>query len=101
MKRRRRDPDEDERLRDFAAAAVEAARAVPMSSPYRFGRHKVFLAALDPSSTTKRLLVEAHRKGYLRLARADLTNAMDRRIVRESEVRGGPDNAFEWHLIQV
>ena len=81
-------------LENFAAAVkVALARAEPR---FRFGRFKVFIAALEPNVATRRLLVEAHRAGLLRLARADLTSAMAPDLVQESEVEYL--NAT-WHLI--
>jgi hypothetical protein len=64
----------------------------------RFGPHKIFIASLwdvlanDPEIHAlgqhgfKQALVEAHRKGELELARADLVSAMDPADVAESEV---------------
>jgi hypothetical protein len=83
-------------LRRFADAVVYAARRAPES--YRFCRYKIFIAALHPNQHTRRLLVEAHRAGFLRLARADLTPAMSKRMVKDSEV--GYMNAV-WHLIDL
>lgn len=96
------DDDDDACLRSFAHAVQEYLARIPIDSPYRFGRHKVFLAALPVLDTRsgRRLLIEAHRAGYLRLSRADLTPAMDRELVRASEIRGGPGDMAEWHLIE-
>jgi hypothetical protein len=90
------DDDDDRRLRAFAAAAKASANLAP--ERYRFGRSKVFIAALEPSRATKRLLVDAHRAGYVRLSRADLTQAMPRDLIEESETTYM--NAT-WHLIEV
>ena len=90
-KRRRRDPDSDTRtsaeqradLKRFADAALSRAERAP--ARYQFGR-KTFIAALEPSRATKRLLIKAHRAGFLELTRADLTQAFDRRMLDDSEV---------------
>lgn len=71
-------------LVDFAAAVLERCARVEAGNPHRFGR-KVFISALEPSKTTKQLLVEAHREGLLELSRADLTPAFDRGLVEASE----------------
>lgn len=93
------DPESDERLRAFAKAVIERLSQLPSNSPYRFGRYKVFLAALPLDRHIRRMLVEAHQKGYLRLARADLVPAMTRALVRESEVRGPV--VGEWHFLNL
>ena len=101
VSRARRDPndDADDRLRAFANAVIERLSRLPTNSPYRFGRYKVFLAALPLDRHIRRMLVEAHQKGYLRLARADLVPAMTRELVRESEVRGPV--VGEWHFLNL
>jgi hypothetical protein len=66
-------------LTNFAAAVLASIARIDESSPLRFNR-KVFIAALEPSKTTKRLLVEAHRAGLLVLSRCDLSQAFSREI---------------------
>lgn len=99
--RRARDPEEDERLQDFAKAVQEFLSRIPADSPYRFGRYKVFLAAFPDLSSKhfRSLLVRAHQAGYLQLSRADLIPAMDQRMVARSEIRGGPGGISEWHFV--
>lgn len=93
--------EEDERLKDFALAVLDRARRVPIDSPYRFGRHKVFLSELGLTKHVTRLLWKAHQRGYLRLSRADLVPAMSQSIVRESEIHVGPEGRAVFHLVEV
>ena len=76
---------------DFAA---EVRAAAARATDGRFGARKVFVAALwrDPAFAAlplaefKARLLAAHRAGAATLARADLTNAMDPALLRESEI---------------
>ncbi|MBX3226498.1 MAG: hypothetical protein KIT84_32445 [Labilithrix sp.] len=86
-------PEGDE-LHSFASAVKEIARATEDDG--RFGRHKVFIAPIWRRARAsfrsmdegqfKAKLVDAHRAGLLRLARADLTPAMAPDVVEASEV---------------
>lgn len=87
----------DDPLARFAAGARNAAELVPPEG--RFGRNRVFIAALhevcrrlpfargQDLPSFKEQLVEAHRSGLLVLHRADLVGAMDGNLVSASEVQ--------------
>lgn len=96
MKTTTRDAEQMNDLRNFAAAALAAAACAPEA--FRFGRNKVFIAALDLPRAVHDRLVEAHRAGLMRLCRADLVIAMDPKMVEASEVRYL--NA-EFHLVDL
>lgn len=83
-------------LGDFAAAVHEAAR---MPTVVRFHDDRAFIGSIwdhmrgrqpvDDMTLPefKRRLIAAHRDGLLRITRADLVGAMDRREVERSEAR--------------
>jgi CheY-like chemotaxis protein len=74
----------------------------------RYGRHKVFIAAIwrklqhdprfhgMPMAEFKRHLLAANREAHLVLARADLVGAMDRQEVAESEIE---DRGSTFHFV--
>lgn len=72
-------------LATFADDMRARAAKVPQKSSGRFGRFKVFIAALGLDNDGKERLVEAHRAGLLRLCRADMIPMMDRGVVLASE----------------
>lgn len=78
----------DTTLGEFAVQVRQIAEQ--LHGPARFGRFKVFLseifAQIGATDEIKLKLIQAHREGYLCLARADLTPAMDPKSVRMSEV---------------
>jgi len=77
-------------LRAFAKAVTDQAYAAP--ARFHFGRYKVFLAAVPGAFDSPRMrerLWRAHQAGYLHLARADLTPAMERPLIDASEIRVG------------
>lgn len=92
----KRTPVAADDLSGFASRVKDVARG--MNDDNRFGRFKVFIApiwqrmraasSLEPMSEGdfKEKLVAAHRAGFLRLTRADLTPAMAPQLVAASEV---------------
>lgn len=91
-------------LAEFAEAVVAVARV----SPARYSPRDVFISGvwreMQPilrwsEAEFKAALVEAHRAGLLRLARADLVAAMDPREVAASETRYG--NFATFHFVEV
>lgn len=83
----------DEELKVFADRVNQAADAIGPEG--RFGRHKVFIADVqralgvgpDQVPAFHAALLEAKRRGVLRLSRADLVAAMDEKKVADSEVK--------------
>jgi hypothetical protein len=77
----------------FVAEVLDAA-SDPRTK--RFGDHKAFIASVFETYKNKhdgqdwdrfgRRLLEAHLRGALRLARADLVPAMDRQLIDQSEL---------------
>jgi hypothetical protein len=96
-----------ESLREFAAAAIQRAKDIPVDSPYRFTRSKVFLAALSSPNACilppylQNLLLEAHRAGLLSLSRIDLAQAANPSIIQTSRLPVFIDHQLvaEYHLI--
>ncbi len=86
-------------LKAFADAVI--AKAQNADDKFRFGRNKVFIAALEPSKTTKRMLMEAHKAGFLRLCRADLTDAHENAVREASRIAYGPSLSSAFHLIDL
>jgi hypothetical protein len=92
-------------LAEFAAAARRAVAAIGHDANERYGRRKVFLAAVHAAlggegaiqiEAFKRRMVSAHRAGLLVLARADLVAAMPQAAVAGSEVR---EDGAEFHFV--
>jgi hypothetical protein len=77
----------------FASDVLAVARAAKSG---RWGEHKVFVSQIwddlrrrgeaGDFAAFKRRLVDANRRGLLRLSRADLVEAMDQKLVKHSEI---------------
>jgi hypothetical protein len=96
---------------DLAAFAATVAALARNCSTGRFGNNKVFISSVYqlcqqelgvPRMTLpefKVRLVEANRQGLLQLSRADLVQAMDPVLVRESEADLGDGVTFHFILV--
>jgi hypothetical protein len=89
----------------FVDAVHSAARTVGRKTHERYGARKVFIGAIWNAIGEDRAiafdafgerLIEAHRRGMLSLARADLVAAMPREAVRTSEIG---DSRSEFHFV--
>lgn len=87
-------------LKNFVAAVIATAKNAPESM--KFGRSKVFLAAVNPNKVTASMLLEAHGLGLITLSRADLIPAMDPAVVEAScIVRDMGSIRAEYHMISL
>jgi hypothetical protein len=90
-------------LADFARAVLAAGEACTT----RFGPDRVYISALfqqlDDSSLPfdafKRRLLEASQTSAIRLARADLVEAMPADLVLASETRGAAGSTFHFVVL--